>query len=474
MEIASVTRWRTRASWALWQRSCRKDARQFEAALQDPEAAQAAQLQSILAHADGSQWARKYKIDGHSSVDAFRECAPIQERGDFAQWTDRIVRGEAHVLTNGTIDRLVPTSGTTGHSKLIPMNIESRREFSTAVNLWLHECLRACPSIRLGQVYIATSPALDFEAGQSAVPIGFAEDTAYLGRIERLVLNQILAVPTKVAQLRGDDWRNATRDYLTRAKDLRFLSLWHPGYLEALFDAEEIRSLSDTWKDLALISCWSDGACAPAAKHLLEFFPQAKHQPKGLWLTEGAITVPWQSRCPLALSSGFFEFETESGDLKLAHQLEQGAVYRPILTNHAGLYRYRLGDLVRVDGLVGKTPSLCWIGRADHVVDICGEKLSDAQVAEALKVAGWEGLALLSPVSEAHPPHYRCHVELGSAPFPKDAFEDALRLNPHYAWARDMKQLSAIEVHEISTERLKEISKYGAGHEKGIHLRQAL
>jgi len=474
VEKVPVSRWRTRASWALWQLSCRKDARQFEAALQDPESAQVAQLHSILAHAEGSQWARSHKIDGNTSIEAFRERAPIQERGAFAQWTDRIIRGESNVLTNGTVDRLVPTSGTTGHSKLIPMNRESRREFSIAVNLWLHECLRTCPSIRLGQVYIATSPALDFETGKSAVPIGFAEDTAYLGRIERRVLNQLLAVPTKVSRLRGADWRNTTRDYLTRAKDLRFLSLWHPGYLEALFDADEIRSLQTQWKDLALISCWSDGSCAPAANHLMEFFPQAKHQAKGLWLTEGAITVPWKSRCPLALSSGFFEFETESGDIKLAHQLDSGAVYRPILTNHAGLYRYRLGDLVRVESFVDKTPSLRWIGRADQIVDICGEKLSDAQVAEALKVAGWEGLALLSPVSGAHPPHYRCHVEQGTDSFPHDAFEAALRRNPHYAWARDMKQLAAIEVHEIPTDRLRAISKYGVGHEKGIHLSQEL
>src|SRR5690606_37326601 len=141
----------------------------------------------------------------------------------------------------------------------------------------------------------------------------------------RKVLNHVVAVPGSVAGLRGAAWRAATRHYLMQARNLRFLSLWHPGYLDALFDAEELAELAEKWANLTLISSWADGACAEPARRLIQNFPQAHHVPKGLWLTEGIVTVPWHSAHPIALLSGFFEFEDDEKTLHLAHELKKDA-----------------------------------------------------------------------------------------------------------------------------------------------------
>lgn len=462
--------WRTRTSWALWRYRCRKDARRFSAALSEPEAAQAAHLRSILRRTEGSQWAKAQGIDGTTTVEVFRERVPVQDPGELAQWTDRLIRGETAVLSRDPVERLVPTSGTTGPSKLIPMTRASRREYSIAVNLWMHDCFEQCPSLQRGRAYIATSPAVNLPSVDSAIPVGFAEDAAYLGAWERRVLNQILAVPTHVAQLRDAAWRTATREHLFRSPDLRFLSLWHPGYLEALFDPDEFADLAMRWKNLSLISCWSDGACRGPSERLMAHFPQARHRPKGLWLTEGAVSVPWGARCPVALESGFFEFEAEDGTTWLAHELQRDATYRPILTNHAGLFRYRLGDLVRVDGHLGRTPSLRWLGRADQAVDLCGEKLNDAQLAVALARVGWGKAFRLIPMRDEHPPCYQCVIEEPIETFPIQRFENALRCNPHYNWARQLGQLSTLRIRQTAPLKTGKPLTPTSPHRKGSYL----
>lgn len=447
--------------------------RHFERALHQPSEAQHQCLRSILASANGTAWAKQFKITSRSTIEDFRQRVPIQDPAELAPWTQRILRGETNVLTNHTTHRLVPTSGTTGSHKLIPMTAASRREFSTGVNLWMGDMMHRFPEIKQGRCYIATSPVIDFQNPPAAVPVGFAEDEAYLGTIERMLLQQILAIPTEVSKLRDDAWKRATRHHLLQAKDLRFISLWHPSYLAALFNEAELAKLSQQWPALSVISTWSDGACAKPARQLMTHFPAASHARKGLWLTEGILSIPWQNTCPIALLCGFLEFESEDGTIHLAHQLDQGAHYRPILTNHAGLYRYRLGDVVKVDGSIHNTPSICWLGRADQVSDLCGEKLSDAQVSSALACIGWNDFFALLPVNTDQ--HYCCLVpQQTQCPFPLQAFETQLRHNPHYDWARQVGQLKALSLTSINPKQISQVAasltRKDTQHQKATHL----
>jgi len=438
-------------AWQRWERSTRRLAGWFDAALANPADTQSRYLRRILRHAEGTAWAETYGIDGGSSIDAFRSRVPVIGPEELATWTERIRHGERNVLTRKPVERLVPTSGTTRHNKLIPMTADSRREYARAVDLWIRECLRQCPAIKQGRAYIATSPAIDSHAASDRlVPVGFAPDGAYLSPAARSEIETLLAVPTGVSALREEAWRDATRQRLLDAEDLSFLSLWHAGYLEALFTDSECRTLSRRWTRLGLISCWADGATAPAAECLRARFPGVPLQPKGLWLTEGAVSVPWRGHHPLALGSGFFDFALEDGDLRLAHKLEDGMIAQPVLTNVAGLYRYRLGDVVRVDGFVGATPSIRWIGRADQVSDLVGEKLSEAQVADALARVGWDRFFLLLPKPDTRPAGYACLLDAKHADaFPREAFIHELSKNPHYQWATTVGQIAPPTVHPL-------------------------
>lgn len=459
----------TRTAWRLWNWSCRRDMSRFEHALKNPRHAQEEHLKSILAHAEDTIWAKQYGIHAHSTLQDFRNRVPVMGPSVLGHWTQKIIKGNIRVLTNEKIERLVPTSGTTGTPKLIPMTPSSRREFSTGVNLWIGDSIRNHPSIMQGRCYIATSPSMDVEQRKSAVPIEFAEDRAYLGRIEEKILNPLLVTPPQSAKLRGSAWRDFTRQCLMESEDIRFLSLWHPSYLEAIFNDDELAKLADTWDQLALISCWADGACSAPAKQLLKHFPKARHIPKGLWLTEGVISVSWHSFHPIALLCGFIEFEGNDGELLLAHELAIDAIYRPVLTNHAGLYRYRLGDLIQVTDFIHQTPSIRWVGRADKVSDVCGEKLSETEVSQAIKKIEWKDFCALVPQRTTKKSYYVCLIPQNTkVPFPQKSLEAEFEKNPHYRWARITGQLAPLRVKKINTTSIRH--KKDPLHVKGSYL----
>jgi hypothetical protein len=47
-------------------------------------------------------------------------------------------------------------------------------------------------------------------------------------------------------------------------------------------------------------------------------YPRCRVQSKGLLATEAVVTIPWRGRYPLAVTSHFFEFLSDEGDVLMA------------------------------------------------------------------------------------------------------------------------------------------------------------
>jgi hypothetical protein len=171
-------------------------------------------------------------------------------------------------------------------------------------------------------------------------------------------------------------------------------------------------------------------------------------QPKGLLATEGAVTVPLAGHDypVLALHSGFYEFLDARGSSHLCDKLETGETYRVVLTTQGGLYRYDLGDRVRVRGWVEKTPMIEFVGRAGLVSDLCGEKLTEDFVAGRL--VHIPGFSMLAP-SLTPCPHYVLFLdsderEESVARKLASNLDIALADNPQYLYARRLGELGPI------------------------------
>ncbi|MFP2910530.1 GH3 auxin-responsive promoter family protein [Pyxidicoccus sp. 3LFB2] len=222
------------------------------------------------------------------------------------------------------------------------------------------------------------------------------------------------------------------------------------------------------WPRLSLLSMWTDAQAAHAVPAACRRFAGVEVQGKGLLATEGVVTVPlFDAPAPvLAVRSHFFEFlDTERPDTRprLAHELERGHTYTVLLSTSGGLLRYRLGDLVRVEGFRHTTPCLRFLGRADAVCDLVGEKLAATRVAAVLDATlpslfggARPAFAMLAPEwpEAPEPPAYRLFLET-SAPDARlteaaTAVERALREGHHYRYARELGQLGPVRAMRVS------------------------
>ena len=100
-------------------------------------------------------------------------------------------------------------------------------------------------------------------------------------------------------------------------------------------------------------------------------------------------------------------------------QLEKGKCYYIFLTNWAGLYRYNIGDRIRVVDFVNKTPVVEFLSKGAHSSSITGEKLTERQVVEAVHRAS-DDLAIridtfvIMPQWD-DPPRYQFYFESAAA-----------------------------------------------------------
>ena len=511
-----------------WMWKCRGELQAFRRATSAVAETQATVLAEIVSRNRATVYGIRHGFDGIRSPGDFQDRVPLSTYDTYAELIRRIAQGEANVLTRQRVRLLEPTSGTTRGEKLIPYTKSLARQFQRALAAWIADLMQHCPAVRRGRAYWSISPAFGQARKTSGgIPIGFDDDTAYLGRFERFAARRLLVVPPAISTLADiENFRYCTLLHLMRADDLSLISVWSPTFLTALLQpleewgdriCHDLRSgslslpvrahsevlrqlgprasvnirranqlesilrsnlslpekLRQVWPRLALISCWTDAAAAQYMAEVRRLFPSVEIQPKGLLATEGCVSFPLvgQTGAALALRSHFFEFaavdaashgQAEPNDCLLAHELSRGSRYRVIVTTAGGLYRYQLHDVVEVVGFEKHCPMLKFVGKADHVSDLVGEKLSEPHVRDVLGRAFsahriTPRFSLVVPVAgkpvAGQLPHYRLYLqgsELVGRPellnSMASAVQAGLEENPYYRHAVQLRQLSRLEV----------------------------
>jgi GH3 auxin-responsive promoter len=460
---------------ALWTASNLPAYWRFRNALQNPRRAQNLKLHELVRPNVNTAFGRAHAFSNIRNYQDFIQRVPLSDYDSLEPWIARVRRGEHKVLTNETVTHLIPTSGSTGARKLIPFTMSLRREFNAAIGPWLVDLACQFPGLIGGRAYWSITPALGkTSVEESSVPIGFDTDTAYLGGARKKLAALTMATPPNVGRMQSvEEFRYQTLLCLLRCPDLRLISVWHPSFLTLLLDAlPQIweRLLQDSglpkglrnadpqrpetiWPSLRVISCWGDGAALLALPQLKKRFPQALVQPKGLIATEAFVTLPFSQLHPLAATSHFYEFIDSDDEVLPMEDLREGSEYEVVVTTGGGLWRYRLGDRVLVDGFVAQTPSLRFIGREGNLSDRFGEKLSEEFVLKSMGNifnGNPPSFALLAPDEDEDGCHYTLYVQGCSQPLKRGIIDQALRENPHYAYCRDLGQLQPPRVFAVS------------------------
>ncbi len=428
-------------------------------------------------------------VDGKDlTYDQFAKRWPVTTYADYQNLIDRQRETEETIISS-VPQRYQPTSGSTNQRKWIPYTKEFLRELDQASLVWLHDLYLEHPKIRRGTHYWSLSwlPS-DLRHTTSN------DDLDYLDAFTKNLLSQVMAVPQAVQNTASlESSLFATICYLVAREDLSFVFVWSPTFFLSLLQeislkrdkivktletgewsehALELASLSaprskaqaqclkdlsfsagwpqKLWRDLSLLSCWTSADSGQWIPKIKTLCPELEIQGKGLFATEGVVTIPVQGKLHLSFQSHFYEFLLQDGSIKLAHQLVPGEKARVLITSSHGLVRYDLGDELRVVEMVGECPVLEFLGRA-LTVDLVGEKISHSSLRLILqdfrshfKVQALGFLAGLNP--ELNQAQYVIVIESPLEQRHSEWLETNLRQHHHYALARELGQLASARV----------------------------
>lgn len=441
--------------------SCARRATAFSRALDNVAGAQEKTLRRIVRAAASTAYGKSFQLSASDSISAFREKIPVVDYADVQPWIEAQRAGRHEAFSPGRTRCFEPTSGSSGATKHIPYNDALLGAFRSMFAIWAHDLLTHALQPRSGRVFMSVSSPLHTNGG-------FDDDTQYLGGPLRGVMNRFLVKTPREHD--PDSFRDALACSLVAASDLEIVSIWNPSYLLILMEHVETHrerlssmlprqqrnlltgpsiSWRDIWPSLQLVSCWTAAAAAVPARRLAELLPHARMQGKGLLATEAPVTLPLSAAggCVPLVDEVFLEFEDENGRLHPCSDVQYNTLYAVVLTQPGGLLRYRLGDRVRVSGRHRDAPLLEFVGRADAMSDLVGEKLGEPFVERMLQgLVGRDTICTLLPLSPVvGSPRYCLMTDDASAELPI-ALEQALMTAFRYREARLLKQLDEVQV----------------------------
>lgn len=438
----------------------------FLRALEEGAVVQERLLLRILERNAATEFGQQHGLSKVRTIDDYRSAVPLRTYNDFSPWIERIVAGESNLLTTEEPSHFILSSGTTGRRKTIP--ISARRLGEELIPQWL---IRMSTPLQL-QSGLAdrddavvnktlappslTSPASDSSKPKVVFPQlpWLAPESPLLGMpgttapwfpllssadsfADRMYYTLRMAVEHDVlAFLASSPLRLLSYARTLQSFSARIIEEVHNGTINQRAglrapNPQRARALEvmaarsggltprDVWPRLALLSCWNPESATSFVKELLALFGNPQFLPGPYAASEAVIAVPLDlgNAAPLAIFNAFFEFipEGEEGARTLLPaELTVGSTYEVVLTQSCGLYRYRLGDLVRVEGFIGSTPKVRFMSRqATFSFDY--EKLTEHQVLQAgtagLAKCGLAGAAFTCLPEYASPPRYVFVIE---------------------------------------------------------------
>ncbi|XP_057794929.1 indole-3-acetic acid-amido synthetase GH3.6-like [Salvia miltiorrhiza] len=182
-------------------------------------------------------------------------------------------------------------------------------------------------------------------------------------------------------------------------------------------------------------------------------------------------------------SMAYFEFlpvhrnnDKEQHELVDLVHVKQGQEYELVVTTYAGLYRYRVGDVLRVAGFKNNAPQFNFICRKNVVLSIDSDKTDEVELQSAVRNAVGHlvpfGAALTEYTSYADtssiPGHYVLYWELshnGSIPIPPSVFEDCClsveeSLNSVYRQNRAYEAIGPLEIRIVEAGTFDKLMDY--------------
>lgn len=421
--------------------SGKKALQHFLRGTHDPQKHQEETLKNILRAHAFTELGKKLGLPGIDSIEEFQKRVPIMEYEDIRPFVEAGMEGKADAVVKGLPKFYASTSGSTGKPKYVPISTHTdqvtNQAYSKATAFLIH---RACPEAFAGKILHITSPVVE-EFAPIGTPIGSA--TGNVMKNANRIVRSMYALPPEIYSI-GDalakyyaillysldqdismmvtanpstflllgkklaEWQDQLiRDVETGEcsnpdvpKSLTESLKRAPNPALATFlkqcilaDSERMLRPAVVWKNLKVLGCWTGGNCANYLARLPELYGKVRIKDPGYLASELRGSLPLRLDDPsgvLTIHDNFYEFirvadiDDSQPRMYLAHELEKGQQYYIIITNHSGLYRYNIHDIVEVTGFCNKTPEIVFVQKGKGITSISGEKLYEQQMIHAV------------------------------------------------------------------------------------------
>lgn len=384
-------------------------------------------------------------FDTIRSIEEFQERIPVSPYQAFEPYIERMAQGEQNVLTPEPLIFMNMTSGSTGKKKLIPVTKRSRLMVSKANRVAMGFLFGAVREARrpLGKM-LFTSSASSF--GTTAGGVAYGPISTSDLRLSNSLYRQVFAYPFEALQISDSVARHyVCLLFALLNPDMQVIGATFP--VLAIRLAQHLETYADDLiRDVenGAIAPWIDldADIRAALENQLRPAPKRARQLRAILEVEGRLTpiLAWPDlsfivtarggtsnfyfqRFPeyfgdtpvfggtyasaesnfgihrglntdsviLSIESGFYEFipedqwEVPNPKTVLPWDVTVGDCYRIVVTNYSGFYRYDIGDVVEIDGVVGNAPQFVFRHRQGGVLSSSTEKTTEHHVTEVMQ-----------------------------------------------------------------------------------------
>jgi hypothetical protein len=484
-----------------------------------PDRVSAAVFKDILNQSENTYFGKKYGLAKVRSLEDWKKAVPVHCYPEYRPYIEKVLDGDSGVLTSGTPYAFLRTSGSSGKPKLIPTT-RHWREFYRGRALYAQWGLYF-EAIGYNQAHGAVVLDLSWERSWKVEKVGEYPSYGISQRPAAVSSADWLPPWYDESWFQGVANENYRRGLYRKLRllagaDVRIVVALNPSKIVGLAEILRVRAddliadlrhgtlegkpcyggrhpelatrleavrqhspngllLTDLWPRLSLVVSWNSASAALYRPWLEEVTPGIRKLPFSATGTEGIITIPVDWHCsagPLAVDLGLYEFvpaDDRSDEVDLEpdvetldyRDVEVGKTYSVVISQANGLYRYDLGDRYTVVDWIGKAPRLEFVGRTGFSSSFTGEKLTEEDIYNAVRLAlgeQWRTRPIFSCIPVwAKPPGYTLAIEwpeggpLPLAQFAAQVEVELQKLNVEYAEKRRTERIMPISVLPVKS-----------------------
>ncbi|XP_072172581.1 uncharacterized protein [Diadema setosum] len=400
-------------------------------------------LLNLLSRRAKTAYGKDHRFADIKSVAKFRQRHPLTKYAHYAEYMERVARGERNVVTASKTTRIGRTSGTTGKPKLIAVTMERQlislfkmgamvthlveqrhapdaSPLQTFLYLYVHTDSKLSEGgIKMGPITTLALPDLLFRLLFVTPPAGMRLTNEHqaiyvhslFGLRDRTIKSLVVIFASALLSFFNyleENWPKLVEDLRRgRVSDDVGLDAEIKAALEAELEPEPERAAElerefkkgfdgiakRIWPHMLYILAISSGPQAPYARRT------EKTYAKGLPIvsqvynaTEGVIGTYYgdEYQYLIDVADIFYEFipvdkrEEDQPDTLLAEEVQVGESYELVVTNMDALFRYRMGDIVKIAGFHKKCPIVDFQYRSGELLNLRGEKTTDINIRMAV------------------------------------------------------------------------------------------